>query len=182
MNDHFEGVQLDWNDSGYNHQQHSWVGDIVAQKQQTNPAQFQVPGDVSLDGQTQSFALTMGSNFAGGKGNATVYFESGKTRSGSAEGDPRFQRGLARRQPTTKAIPAAAPARASRDSSPTSATIDITIANAAGDVRNYIASLDQYNFAPTNYFQRPDTRYLANAFVHYDVLPASPGVHRVRLT
>ena len=33
------------------------------------------------------------------------------------------------------------------------------------------ASLDQYNFAPTNYFQRPDTRYLFNAFLHYDVLP-----------
>ena len=33
------------------------------------------------------------------------------------------------------------------------------------------AALDQYNFAPTNYFQRPDTRYLFNAFMHYDVLP-----------
>ena len=47
----------------------------------------------------------------------------------------------------------------------------ITIANRAGDVRNYVGAQDQYNFAPTNYFQRPDVRYLFNAFMHYDVLP-----------
>src|SRR4029077_7387820 len=47
----------------------------------------------------------------------------------------------------------------------------ITIANAAGDVRPYVTATDQYNFAPANYFQRPDTRYLFNAFMHYDVFP-----------
>ena len=48
MNDRFEGVQLDWNYSGYNHQQNSWMGELVGQKAKTNPAQFQVPGDVEL--------------------------------------------------------------------------------------------------------------------------------------
>ena len=43
-----------------------------------NPSQFQVPGDVSLDGQTQNFSA-LGSNFANGKGNATVFFSYQKT-------------------------------------------------------------------------------------------------------
>jgi iron complex outermembrane recepter protein len=30
----------------------------------------------------------------------------------------------------------------------------------------------RYNFAPTNYFQRPDTRYTAGMFAHYDINPA----------
>ena len=75
MNDHFEGVQLDWNYSGYNHQQNSWMGELVGQKERTNPAQFHVPGDQSFDGNTQNFSVTMGSNFANGKGNATIFFE-----------------------------------------------------------------------------------------------------------
>ena len=48
---------------------------------------------------------------------------------------------------------------------------DLTIANAQGGVRNYNGNQDAYNFAPTNYFQRPDTRYLANFFAHYDAHP-----------
>ena len=79
MNDHFEGIQFDWNGSGYNHQQHSFVGDLVAGKQLTNPGQYQVPGNVGLDGRQQDFSMTMGGNFANGKGNATVYFEYRKT-------------------------------------------------------------------------------------------------------
>ncbi len=75
MNDHFEGIQFQWNANGYNHQQHDdQVSDIVARRAITNPAQFQVPGNVGLDGQSQDFTLTMGSNFANGKGNATVFF------------------------------------------------------------------------------------------------------------
>ena len=29
--------------------------------------------------------------------------------------------------------------------------------------------IDQFNFAPYNYYQRPDERYGFNAFAHYDV-------------
>src|SRR5215472_4715018 len=75
MNDHFEGVQFDYNINGFNHQQHSFVGDIVAARAVTNPAQFQVPGNVNFDGQTQDISMTLGGNFANGRGNATVYFE-----------------------------------------------------------------------------------------------------------
>ena len=168
MNDHFEGIQLDWNYNGYNHQQHSFVGDIVAQREKTNPAQFSVPGDVDLDGRTQNFALTAGSNFANGKGNATVYFEWRNS-------DPVLQSTRDFSECSLVGGNTSYTCGGSSTSYPGRFTdfsnFDLTIANPAGGVRNYSGATDTYNFAPVNYFQRPDTRYLFNAFIHYDALP-----------
>ncbi len=179
MNDHFEGVQLDWNGNGYNHQQHSWMGDLVAQKHQTNPAQFSVPGNVDLDGNTQSFSVTAGSNFANGKGNATIYFEWRNQDAVLQSTRDHSACSLVGQFPTAK--PTASNPMANGYACGGSSTsypgrflgssFDLTIANPAGDVRPYVGSQDQYNFAPANYWQRPDTRYLFNAFMHYDVLP-----------
>src|SRR5213079_400010 len=75
MNDRFEGLQIDADRSFYNHQQHnSTVSDIVAARAATNPSQFKVPDDVGADGAIKNFSLLMGSNFAGNKGNATLFF------------------------------------------------------------------------------------------------------------
>ena len=49
--------------------------------------------------------------------------------------------------------------------------VSYTVANAQGGVRAFNATLDQYNFAPTNFFQRPSERYGFNAYVNYDLLP-----------
>ena len=38
-------------------------------------------------------------------------------------------------------------------------------------MRPYSAPTTSSTSAPYNYFQRPDTRYLANVFAHYDVFP-----------
>ena len=173
MNDHFEGIQFSWNGNGYNHQQHSFVGDIVAQRAQTNPAQFQVPGNVSLDGQTQNFSMTMGSNFANGKGNATVFFSYQQSdpilqssRDFSACALDEFG-GPNSDQFECGGSSTSFPGRFRKSSG----GVQKTIANAAGDVRPYVAAQDQFNFAPYNYYQRNDTRYNFNAFAHYDALP-----------
>ncbi len=168
MNDHFEGVQLDWNGNGYNHNQHSWVSDLVAGKQATNPEQFSVPGNVSLDGRTQTFSATIGSNFADGKGNATIYFEWRNQ-------DAVLQKSRDFSECSLEGSNKGYICGGSGTSYPGQFTdfsnYAITIKNPAGDVRNYVGSQDQFNFAPYNYFQRPDVRYLFNAFLHYDVLP-----------
>ncbi len=39
-----------------------------------------------------------------------------------------------------------------------------------GNFRNFTAA-DEFNFAPFNYYQRPDERYSAGFFAHYDILP-----------
>jgi iron complex outermembrane receptor protein len=173
MNDHFEGIQFSWNGNGYNHQQHSFVGDIVAQRAQTNPAQFQVPGNVSLDGQTQNFSMTMGSNFANGKGNATIFFSYQQsdpilqsTRDFSSCALDEFG-GPNSDQFECGGSSTSYPGRFRKSSG----GAQKTIADAAGNVRPYVAATDQFNFAPFNYYQRNDTRYNFNAFAHYDALP-----------
>src|SRR5882762_1070434 len=56
MNDRFEGLQIDLNYSGYNHQQHnSTVSDVVAARAASNPSQFAVPGDIGADGAIRNF-------------------------------------------------------------------------------------------------------------------------------
>ena len=169
MNDHFEGVQFDWNGTGYNHQQHSWVSDIVRPRQITNPSQFLVPGNVTLDGQTQDFSLTMGGNFANGKGNATVYFEYRNVDAVLQNSRDFSECSLVGNKTgyTCGGSSTSFPGRFTDFSN-----FNFTIANAAGGVRPFLTATDQFNFAPYNYFQRPDTRYLANFFAHYDVMPS----------
>jgi iron complex outermembrane recepter protein len=169
MNDHFEGIQFNWNGSGYNHQQGSWVADLVAAREATNPAQYHVPGNVGLDGQGQDFSMTMGGNFANGKGNATVYFEY-KNLQPVLQSTRDFS--ACSLQPTAKKTYQCGGSGTSYPGEFTDfSNYAITIANKAGDVRNFVSATDQYNFAPSNYFQRNDTRYLANFFAHYDALP-----------
>lgn len=37
--------------------------------------------------------------------------------------------------------------------------------------RRFVNATDQFNFAPTNYYQRPDERYTMGAFAHYEINP-----------
>jgi iron complex outermembrane receptor protein len=168
MNDHFEGVQFDYNLQGYNHQQNSFVGDLVAARAVTNPAQFQVPGNVGWDGTTQDFSVTAGSNFANGKGNATIYFDYHHV-------NPVLQ---SKRDYSACALAPGATAYSCGGSSTSYpgrftdfSNFNVTIKDAAGNVRPFASSTDQYNFAPINYYQRPDERYSFNAFAHYDIHP-----------
>ena len=79
MNDNFQGVQFSTNNSFYNHTQGNSVASVVAKRALTNPAQFNVPGDVGSDGTSNGISMIMGSNFADGRGNATAYFGYVKT-------------------------------------------------------------------------------------------------------
>ncbi|MBL8513920.1 MAG: TonB-dependent receptor [Betaproteobacteria bacterium] len=176
MNNRFEGVQVEFNQSFYNHEQQNpqSVADVIRGRAATNPAQFAVPGDKSSDGKIFDSSLLMGSNFANGKGNATVFFNYkkeeallqserdfsacslGSTAASSAAG--RFTCGG-----SSTAFPGRLLVLSNGN--------DRTITNAAGNTRAFSAALDQYNFAPTNFFQRPSERYGFNAFANYDVHP-----------
>ena len=171
MNDHFEGVQFNYNANGYNHNQHdsSGVSTAVAARAVLSPTQFRVPGDVGWKGVTQDFNMTLGGNFAGGKGNATVYFEY-------RHSDPVLQSlydfsscsiGSNANGFTCAGSSTSFPGRFLNLNTGSS----FTIADAAGNVRPYIGAQDQFNFGPYNYFQVPDERYLANFFAHYDAFP-----------
>lgn len=180
MNDKFEGVQFEANTSFYNHKQDdgSGVAAMIRARAITNAAEFKIPGNIDSDGKINDFNLLMGSNFANGKGNATVFINYKKedallqserdfsacsignatsaaaaTINGVAFG-PGFRCGGSGTSFPGRFIVAAG---------------NRTVANAAGGTRAWVAANDQYNFGPLNYFQRPSERYGMNVFANYEL-------------
>lgn len=169
LNDKFEGVQIDANHSFFNHQQNGTAGvaELVRARAALNPSEFAVPGDKGRDGNSLDASLLIGSNFANGKGNATVYF-------GYKRDNALLQ---SERDFSACSISSTAAGFACGGSN-TNATGSFsslngsfrpqTAADAAGTARARAAT-DQYNFGPLNYFQRPSERYNVNAFAKYDL-------------
>ncbi len=112
-------------------------------------------------------AITLGSNFAGGKGNATVFF-----------GYHNQDALLASERDYSACALGAAGSTFVCGGSGTNATGRITnLANGqvwtngdtSGTARRFANATDQYNFGPINHWQRPDERYNAAAFANYEI-------------
>ena len=175
MNDKFQGVQINYNNSFFNHHQQDTqgVGDLVRAGQASNPQQFQAPGDISATGKTNNTNMLLGSNFADGRGNATVYF-------GYQHTDPVLQG----QYDFSACTVGAGAAGFSCGGSGTNATGKFTDLGPSGNggnggvttvgangLRPFSNATDLYNYGALNYFQRPDERYNFAAFAHYDVEP-----------
>ena len=165
MNDHFEGVQIDMADSFWNHNNNA--KDIQALETE---AGFAAPSGTTTDGQTANFAAIIGSNFADDRGNATAYLTY-------RHQDPVLQgtRDYAACElygPTTTF--AKRHCAGSVTSYPTlfgglgSPSYFTTIVNNKLVPSNTTPNLGFYNFAPVNYYQRPDDNYQGGLFAHYD--------------
>ena len=178
MNDKFEGVQFEANQSFYNHQQHNnGLKDLVAARALGNADQFKVPGDKSSDGKIFDANILMGGNFANGKGNATLFlnykkedqllqserdFSACSLGNGSTD-TPDPVNGVAfgpgfRCSGSNTSFPG-------RFNTPAG---NRTVADASGSTRAFVRN-DQFNFGPINAFQRPSERYGANATANYDI-------------
>jgi outer membrane receptor protein involved in Fe transport len=169
LNDHFEGVKIVADAGIYNHKNTntSGVQDAVA------AAHFQeAPSSVNTGAQ-KSLAFIAGINSEDGKGNATFYatyrnvaailegkysYSACTLNSGYATSNSgKFScGGSSTGFPGRFATIGAGGAPASNNTiGPNGTLIPYTAANA-------------YNFGPVNFFQRPDERYTAGAFLHYD--------------
>jgi iron complex outermembrane receptor protein len=168
MNRNFEGVRLDAQYSFYQHNQQNPdnVQGIVRNAQSTAAVKsfFQVPGDFK-GGEGDTESITIGVNAPDGKGNVTAYathvsinpvlaasydFSSCDLNSGAVFSS----------------------CGGSGTAFPTRFGGFIVDPSGPGNtfrVRN--GATDVYNFAPTNYLQRPDQRYGFGAFAHYEVNP-----------
>ena len=159
MNDNFEGVRLDAQYSFYQHKNDSSVASIVRDRG------FGLPKDNVHDGYTKDFTFIAGINTPDGRGNATVYL-------GYRELDPITQ-DLRDYSACALGSSGVEPGPFTCGGSSTNATGrfivnggDWTIG--PGNVLVPWATDFQYNFAPTNYYQRPDERKTAGLFAHYD--------------
>src|SRR5688572_2285815 len=171
MRKDFQGVQGEVHYGFYNHKQGNPQGsaDAVGRSAATNPAQFNVPGDLSDGGRSTEVSLLIGDNFANNRGNATVFF-------GWKEDDALTQANydfsacsLARNAAGNGFNCGGSGTSFPGQFVPIAGGPAFTIANAAGGTRPYVGATDAFNFGPYNYYQRPSERYTAAAYSHYDI-------------
>ena len=163
MNDRFEGIQVEVNHSFYNHQQ---KGDT---DYALNASGFKIPGGKTSDGKVSDVSLTIGGNFAGNKGNATV-FVGYKREDALLQSERDFSAcSLGTNGDTFSCTGSGTsfPGRF-RGIGLSAATRDWTIGS-NGTPRPFNTATDLYNFGPTNYFQRPSNRYTTAAYARYDI-------------
>jgi len=162
MNDHFQGVRIDANYAFDNHHNGETYMQNLENVYGITPPQSNVN-----DGYNRDLTIVMGGNFADGRGNATAY--AGYRRVDAVtEGSRDF----------SKCSLSTGSAKVSCGGSFTSARgifavnggyYTIGAGNALTPAVFTGPGTSLYNYAPTNYYQRPDERYTAGSFVHYDI-------------
>src|SRR5438067_5542816 len=154
MKDNFEGVEVQANMAGDNHQQHNDEAQSVVKLKG-----YPLPGNKNFDGKKYDFSLLAGANFAENKGNAT-FFLSYK------HSDPLLQ---SARDYSSCSLGASDPGFACSGSGTSIARIGSYTPDASGNPRKYVSATDAYNFGPVNFFQRPSDQYNFNSTLHYDI-------------
>ena len=167
MKKNFEGVRLDAQYSEFQHSQHSdQFQSVIRGKSAVAavPSQYQVPGDV-WDGKGTEVSLTFGVNAPDGKGNITAY-ATYRQVSPILASERDFTACSANSTATYFTCGGSGTAYPA-----TFAGTYIVDPAGPGNTFRLANGSDVYNFAPTNYLQRPDTRYGFGAFAHYEVAP-----------
>ncbi len=178
MKKNFEGVQIDAQYSFYqHHNDFDGVGNIrnvVAARATTNPAQFALPDANVTDGYGKEVTLLLGVNAPDDRGNLTAYLTY-RNNEAISQADRDFS---ACSLDTTEQLLGGVQSFRCGGSSTSYpgrftdfATYNFTVDTAGGGntFRNFNSTLDQYNFGPINYFQRPDERYSLGAMGNYEI-------------
>ena len=173
MKKDFEGLQVDAQYGFYQHNNdYDGVGNLraeIARRGTTNAAQFTLPDDNVSDGESRSLNVTLGVSSPDGRGNVMAY-------AGYRNNNPILQ---GDRDYSTCSIGAPAAIRpttftcgGSGTSFPGRFTDFGTFNSTLGAGRTFVpfdANVNNYNFGPLNYYQRPDERYTLGAFGRYEV-------------
>jgi len=173
MKKDFEGVQFDAMYGLYQHN-NDYGGpgavklrDVIKGRATTNPSQFALPDDNVTDGDAREFNVTMGVSTEDGRGNITAY-------AGVRDNKEVLQRDRDYSACSLSANPTDSFAcGGSNTAFPAyfygggqKLVLDSTTGNT---FRRFNQDSDQYNFGPTNFYQRPDTRYTLGAMGHYEL-------------
>jgi iron complex outermembrane receptor protein len=165
----FEGVRIDAQYSGYQHTNHEdEIQSVVrtAAANATQPSQFTLPSKNQFGGEGSEVTLVLGANAPDGKGNITAYASYRQnnpileaSRDFSACG---LNSGSTFAQFGCGGSGTAFPARVGGF---------VVDPSGPGNTFRPVTSHDVFNFAPQNYFVRPDERYSLGAFAHYEIAP-----------
>jgi outer membrane receptor protein involved in Fe transport len=182
MNDHFQGFEIDVNGSAYQHDQHSWYGQFA-------PAHNygRAPSSV-LDGATKDITMILGGNFADGKGNAVAYVGYRRTNPVTEAARDFSLCTLASTKDVS--VPGLGSPQCAGSSSnatgrffnhdfegtsgplasvPIPFSPTLTVDPTTGQFVPYSAAKNAYNFGALNYYMRPDERWNAGAFAHFNI-------------
>jgi outer membrane receptor protein involved in Fe transport len=168
MQRRFEGVRIDAQYGLYQHDNGNDVAGIVRSAQQTaaSPEFFALPKDNVRDGEASEVTFVIGVNSPDGRGNVTAYagyrhvepiLQGNRDYAACSlfSGTPDFT------QFGCGGSGTAFPARVGNQ------IVDIT--GPGNTFRPRVASRDVYNYGPSNYYQRPDDRYVLGAFAEYEI-------------
>jgi outer membrane receptor protein involved in Fe transport len=140
--------------------------DVISTKGQANPTQFALPDDNVTDGEAREFNVTMGVSTEDGRGNITAY-AGVRDNKEVLQRDRDYSACSLNANPTTSFS-----CGGSATSYPgyfyTPAGI-FTIDQTTGNTFRPFTDDDLYNFGPSNFYQRPDTRYVLGAMGHYEL-------------
>jgi len=179
MDTDFEGFRVDANYGFFQHNNRNKVTPPLLDARAASFAGFSYPKGSVTDGGQFDGTVSFGTKFDDGRGHAMAYF-------GYRKADPVLQ---ARRDYSACTIQnndglaggftASAPLQCGGSATSATGTVfyfasDTTSSTvgALGPGTLTRGTLNRYNFAPLNYFQRPDERYTAGAFVDYEISPA----------
>jgi outer membrane receptor protein involved in Fe transport len=168
MDTQFTGFRADAQYSFYQHQ-NGTDNQVI---QELNRKNFGYPRGNVADGGTYDLSLAMGAAFDDGRGHVMAY---ATYRRLDAVLQGRRDYSACALTAQTQAQVTANPSRLQNcGGSPTSAngTFFTNLAGGTfqvGPGRTFIPGSTPFNFAPYNYFQRPDERYTAGAFADYEI-------------
>ena len=158
MQSDFEGVQLDYQYSGYQHDNsNSGMQALLADYG------FDIPNGETSDGETTDLTFIIGGNFDNGKGNITAYATYRDVEALKQ----------AERDYSACALDDSASDCFGSSTIPQGRITDFGVSNGFDykvDGTEFVPRAGTlYNYGPENFFQRPDERYTFGAFAHYDV-------------
>jgi len=167
MDTDFTGFKIDGQYSLFQHDNRNGLlpGLLDARTAAGAPG-FGYPNGNSADGGTIDTTVTMGAGFDDNRGHIVGYF-------GYRKVNPVLQSNRDYSACTVQATAAGAPqCGGSSVANPANVVLynggTSTVFTVAPGGK-LVNGANRYNFAPTNYFQRPDERYTAGFFAHYDV-------------
>jgi iron complex outermembrane receptor protein len=179
MKKDFEGLQIDAQYGFYQHNNdYDGPGNlrsVIAGRAATNPAQFKLPDDNQIDGESRSVNITLGVSSPDGKGNLMAY--AGYRNNNPVLGAYRDYsacslggQNAAGTEFTCGGSGTAFPAQfIALDAGNAAFTPGGPTGLGNGTFVPYSAATGAYNFGPLNYYQRPDERYTMGAFGRYEV-------------
>ncbi|WP_442678850.1 TonB-dependent receptor domain-containing protein [Sphingomonas sp. ASY06-1R] len=168
--DDFQGLKVSANIGGYQHNNGAdGLRDLLDQNDALVPGAYPKPDKNVWNGFTQEYSAVVGSNMADGRGNVTAYGSYRKIK-------PILQ---ADYDYSACALGTTGTNGDQFSCSGSGYNFPANFANTGGlvnvptqfraDNGQFVSGRRTYNFAPANYYQRPDERYTLGAIGHYEI-------------